>query len=98
LRDVAFAGGVDLVLARDRDRFSREPAHRYVLREQFLQHRTSPKALDDHGDDSAEGELTDGILDSLAKFERATTAHRPRRGSMRIAQEGKTVGTGKPSG
>jgi DNA invertase Pin-like site-specific DNA recombinase len=55
LRDVVSAGGVDLVLARDRDRFSREPAHRYVLREQFLQHRTSPKALDDHGDDSAEG-------------------------------------------
>jgi Recombinase len=39
--------------------------------------------------------LTDVILDQLAKFERAKTAERTRRGRMREAQEGKIVGTGK---
>jgi site-specific DNA recombinase len=63
LRDAVSAGGVDVVLAQDRDRFSREPAHYYVLGEEFLQHGTSLKALNDHGDDSPEGVLTDGILD-----------------------------------
>jgi predicted site-specific integrase-resolvase len=33
LRDAVSAGGVDVVLAQDRDRFSREPAHHYVLGE-----------------------------------------------------------------
>jgi site-specific DNA recombinase len=32
LRDVVSGGGVDVILAQDRDRFSREPAHHYVLR------------------------------------------------------------------
>ena len=92
-------GGVDLVLAQDRDSFSREPAHHYVLGKEFLQHGTSLKALNDYGDDSPEGVLTDGILDQLAKFERAKTAERTRRGRMRKAQEGKIVGTGKvPTG
>ena len=95
LRDAVSAGGVDVVLAQDRDRFSREPAHYYVLGEEFLQHGTSLKALNDHGDDSPEGMLTDGILDQLAKFERAKSAERTRRGRMRKAQEGKIVGTGK---
>jgi len=31
LRDAVSAGGVDVVLAQNRDRFSREPAHLYVL-------------------------------------------------------------------
>jgi len=33
-------------------------------------------ALNDRGDESPEGELTDGVLDQLAKFERAKTAER----------------------
>jgi site-specific DNA recombinase len=54
LRDAVSAGGVDVVLAQDRDRFSREPAHHYVLGEEFLQHGTSLKAFNDYGDDSPE--------------------------------------------
>jgi site-specific DNA recombinase len=80
LRDAVSAGGVDVVLAQDRDRFSRVPAHHYVLDEEFLQHGTSLKALNDYSDDSPEGVLTDGILDQLANFERAKTAERTRRG------------------
>jgi DNA invertase Pin-like site-specific DNA recombinase len=65
------AGGVSVVLAQDRDRFAREPAYHYLLRKEFEEHGAKLRSLNDHGDDSPEGELTDGILDQLAKYERA---------------------------
>jgi site-specific DNA recombinase len=96
LRDVVSSGAIDLVLTQDRDRLSREPAHIYILREEFLGYGTTLRSLNDRGDDSPEGQLTDGILDQLAKFERAKTMERTRRGKLRKAQEGKIVGTGTP--
>jgi site-specific DNA recombinase len=60
-----------VVLAQDRDRIAREPAYHYLLRQEFEEHGTRIRALNDRGDESPEGELTDGILDQLAKFERA---------------------------
>src|SRR3712207_2403193 len=83
VRDLVSAGGVSIVLAQDRDRFSREPAYTYLLRREFEEHGTKLKALNDHGGESPEGDLTDGILDQLAKFERAKTAERSRRGKLR---------------
>ncbi|HVF01572.1 MAG TPA: recombinase family protein, partial [Rubrobacteraceae bacterium] len=80
-----------LVLAQNRDRFSREPAYHYLLRRKFEEHGTALRALNDRGDRSPEGGLTDGILDQLAKFERAKTAERTRRGKLRKAREGKIV-------
>src|SRR5919107_4785758 len=71
VRDLVAASGVSVVLAQDRDRFSREPAYHYLLRQEFEEHDCKLRALNDRGDDSPEGELTDGILDQLAKFERA---------------------------
>jgi site-specific DNA recombinase len=91
VRDLVAAGGVSLVLAQDRDRFAREPAYLYLLREEFAEHGTKIRALNDRGDDSPEGQLTDGILDQLAKFERAKTAERSRRGKLRKAREGKVI-------
>jgi site-specific DNA recombinase len=85
-------GGVSVVLAQDRDRIAREPAYLYLLREEFLRHGCALRALNDRGDDSPEGQLTDGILDQLAKFERAKTAERTRRRSRRKAAEGKVLG------
>jgi site-specific DNA recombinase len=84
-------GGVSIVLAQDRDRFAREPAYLYLLREEFAETGTRLKALSDRGDDSPEGQLTDGILDQLAKFERAKTAERTRRDRLRRAREGKVI-------
>src|SRR5215204_6371674 len=91
LRDLVAAGGVSVVLAQDRDRFAREPAYHYLLRKEFEEHGTKIRALNDRGDDSPEGELTDGIFDQLAKFERAKTAERSRRGKLRKAREGKII-------
>jgi site-specific DNA recombinase len=91
VRDLVATGGVSVVLAQDRDRFAREPAYHYLLKREFEEHGTKIRALNDRGDDSPEGELTDGILDQLAKFERAKTAERTRRGRLKKAREGKIV-------
>jgi site-specific DNA recombinase len=64
------------------------------LREELLSNGTTLRSLNDKGDDSPEGELQDAILDQLAKYERAKTLERTRRGKLRKAQEGKIVGTG----
>jgi hypothetical protein len=90
------AGGVYVVLAQDRDRFAREPAYHYLLRREFEEHGTKIRALNDRGDDSPEGELTDGILDQLAKYERAKIVERSRRGKLRKAREGKVIATYRP--
>src|SRR4028119_755333 len=97
VRDLVAAGGVFVVLAQDRDRFAREPAYHYLLRREFEEHGTKIRALNDRGDDSPEGELTDGILDQLAKFERAKTAERSRRGKLRKAREGKVIASTRPN-
>jgi site-specific DNA recombinase len=82
VRDLMAAGEVSVVLAQDRNRFARESAYHYLLRREFEEHGTKIRALNDRGDESPEGELTDGILDQLAKFERAKTAERTRRGKL----------------
>src|SRR5918912_3510633 len=92
VRDLVAAGAVSVVLAQDRDRFAREPAYHYLLRREFEEYGTKIRALNDRGDDSPEGELTDGILDQLSKYERAKTAERTRRGLLRKARDGKVVG------
>jgi site-specific DNA recombinase len=91
VRDLVAAGGVAVVLAQDRDRISREPAYHYLLEREFEEHETKIRAMNDRGDDSPEGELTDGILDQLGKYERAKIAERSRRGKLQRAREGKVM-------
>jgi site-specific DNA recombinase len=98
VRDLVAAGQpcVSVVLAQDRDRIAREPAYHYLLREEFAEHGTRIRAMNDRGDESPEGELTDGIMDQIARFERAKIAERTRRGKLRRAREGKVVPTHTP--
>src|SRR5215211_1387713 len=91
VRDLVAAGGVAVVLAQDRDRIAREPAYTYLLRREFEEHGCELRSLNDRGDGSPEGDLTDGILDQLAKYERAKIAERSRRGKLRKAREGRAV-------
>jgi site-specific DNA recombinase len=97
VRDLVAAEGVSAVLAQDRDRFAREPAYHYLLRREFEEHGTKIRALNDRGDGSPEGELTDGILDQLAKFERAKVTERTRRGKLQKARQGKVVAGPRPN-
>jgi site-specific DNA recombinase len=91
VRDLVAGGGVSVVLAQDRDRFAREPAYHYLLGEEFREYGCTLRALSDRGDDSPEGELTDGILDQLSKYERAKIAERTRRGKHRKLRQGKLI-------
>src|SRR5215218_4316127 len=91
VRDVAAAGGVDMVLAQDRDRFARKVVHNGLLEEEFSKHGSKTKALNDYGDDSAEGALMRGIQTQFAEYERAKIAERTRRGKERKAREGKVL-------
>src|SRR5918993_1683668 len=97
VRDLVAAGGVSAVLAQDRDRIAREPAYHHLLKGEFEEHGTKIRAMNDRGDDTPEGELTDGILDQLGKFERAKTAERSRRGKLRKAREGKVIAIHTPN-
>jgi hypothetical protein len=72
--DLVVAGGLSAVLAQDHDRFAREPAYLSYLREAFGQHGCKLRALNDGGNDSPEGQLTDSILDQIARFERLKIA------------------------
>jgi site-specific DNA recombinase len=97
VRDLVAAGGVAVVLAQDRDRFAREPAYHYLLQREFEEYGTKLRGLNDRGDDSPEGQLTDGILDQLAKYEKAKIAERTRRGKIRKAREGKLIAVRLPN-
>jgi DNA invertase Pin-like site-specific DNA recombinase len=96
VRDLVQSGSVSIVLAQDRDRFAREPAYLYLLRQEFAEHQCTLRAPNDRGDDSPEGELTDGILDQIASYERAKIAERSRRGKMRKAREGNVIAGPSP--
>ena len=97
VRDRVAEGGVDLVLAQDRDRFAREPVFLVLLKLEFDEHGTALRALNDRGGDSPEDELATGVLDALARFERLKTAERTRRGLLRKARSGKVIRGPKPN-
>jgi site-specific DNA recombinase len=91
VRDLVAAGGVSVVLAQDRDRFVREPAYLYLLKTEFAEYGTQLRAFNDRGDDSPEGEFFDGVLDQLAKLERAKLTERSRRGKFQKVRQGKLL-------
>ncbi len=78
VRDLVAAGGVSVVLAQDRDRFAREPAYLFYLREEFAEHGTTLRALNDRGDGSPEGNLPPAsstrLPDSSASKSRSAAA------------------------
>jgi site-specific DNA recombinase len=93
IRDLVAEGSVSVVLAQDRDRLAREPALHYLLKQELGEYGCVLRALNDCGDDSPEGELTYGILDQLAKYERAKVAERTRRGKRKKVRQGKILAT-----
>jgi site-specific DNA recombinase len=96
VRDLVAAGGIDLVLAQDRDRFGRKVVLNGLLEEELSKHGCRTKALNDYGDDSPEGALMRGIQTQFAEYERTKIAERTRRGKERKAREGKVLRGAKP--
>jgi site-specific DNA recombinase len=96
VRDLVAAGGIDLVLAQDADRITRDPGHRAFLDDELAGHGCTLRALDDWGDDSHEGELLKFVKGWQAKGERLKFAERSRRGRVQKARQGKLVRTHTP--
>jgi len=95
VRDLVAAGGVDVVLAQDADRITREPGDRAVLDLEAERHGCKWVALDDWGDDTHQGSLLKFMRGWIAKEERAQTAKRMQRGKRQRAREGKIVPAGR---
>jgi DNA invertase Pin-like site-specific DNA recombinase len=96
VRDLVAAGVTTLVLVQDRNSLARTPAYHYLLHRKFEEYSCGMRSLNDRGDDSPEGELTDSILDQLAKFERAKTAERTCQRKLQKAREGKVLAVHDP--
>ena len=96
VKDPVAAGVTTLALAQDRDRLAPTPAYHYLLHREFEEYSCKMRSLNDRGDDSPEGELTDGILGQLAKFERAKMAERTCPSKLQKAREGKVLAVHGP--
>src|SRR5829696_9253049 len=55
VRDLVAGGDVSVVLAQDRDRFSREPAYTYLLRREFEELDCELRSLNDRGTGARRG-------------------------------------------
>ncbi len=54
VRDLVARGVMSVVLAQDRDRYAREPAYLYVLKQELAERGTALRSLDDQGGDSVD--------------------------------------------
>jgi site-specific DNA recombinase len=97
VRDIVAGGGVDMVLAQDIDRISREPWQYDYLRSLFAEYGTELRALDDNDDGSPMGEFVSYVRRGVAKLERAECVKRSRRNRLQKAREGKVIGNTKPN-
>lgn len=93
---VVAGGGVDVVLAQDADRITREPWHFGYLKAEFERYGTKLRALDDGDDETPEGEFFAGIRRGKSKMEREYTKRRTRRGKEKKIRSGKLLGSGPP--
>lgn len=96
VRDLVADSKVDVVLAQDADRITREPGDRAVLDLEAERRGCRWVALDDWGDDSHEGQLLRFIHGWKSKGERKDIARRMQRGKRQRAREGKIVPAGRP--
>ncbi len=96
VRERVAEGGVSVVLAAERDRLARQPEIIYLLKKELARHGTQLRALNQQGDDSPVGQLTEGMLDQIAQFFRATFAEKSRENKIKKAREGKASGSGTP--
>ena len=96
VRERVAEGGVSVVLATERDRLARAPEIIYFLKKELARHGTQLRALNQQGDESAVGQLTEGMLDQIAQFFRATFAEKSRENKIKKAREGKASGSGTP--
>ena len=94
LLDLVADGGVDIVLAQDADRITRDPGHRAYLDNELTSRGTRLEALDDWGDDSHPGQLLTYLRGWVSQGERLKIAERSRRSRAQKARDGLVPGSG----
>lgn len=96
LRDRAARGDVDVVLAQDIDRISRDPAHVILLERELENHGCRLQSLDSWSDGSPQAEMLRTIRSAISRYERDLIRDRTRRGIARKVAEGRVAAGGKP--
>ena len=92
VRDLVEAGGVDLAIAQDMDRWSRDPAHMLLLEREFAVRGCELQALDNWSDASPQADMLRTIRSAVSRFERDLISERSRRNKRKKAREGRVVG------
>jgi site-specific DNA recombinase len=90
-------GGVDLVLATERDRIARKRGYVFVLEEEFRERGCTLRALEDKDEDSAEERLMRAIKDDFAEYEHAKIAQRTFSKKLEKARGGEIIAGRTPN-
>ena len=90
-------GGVDLVLATERDRIARKRGYAFVLEEEFWEHGCALRALEDKDEESAEERLMRDIKDGFAEYEHAKIAERTFSKKLEKARGGEIIAGRTPN-
>lgn len=90
-------GGVDLVLATERDRIAGKRGYVFVLEEEFREYGCILRALEDKDEDSAEERLMRAIKDDFAEYEHAKIAQRTFSKKLEKARGGEIIAGRTPN-
>ncbi len=97
VRRMVTGGGVDLVLATERDRIARKRGYAFVLEEEFREHDCALRALEDKEEDSAEERLMRAIKDDFAEYEHAKITRRTFSKKLEKARGGEIIAGRTPN-
>jgi site-specific DNA recombinase len=99
LRDVIYAGGVDILYVHSPDRLARNYAWQVLLLDEFARSGVKVVFLNHEPGQSPEGELLLQMQGMIAEYERAKILERSRRGKRHAARRGDvSVLSGAPYG
>ncbi len=97
IRQKVRQGGIDLVLATERDRIARKRGYVFVLEEEFREHGCALRAMEDKEEDSAEERLMRAIKDDFAEYEHAKIAQRTFSKKLEKAKGGEIIAGKTPN-
>ncbi len=99
LRDLVAEGDVDIVVAHDVDRLSRDPAHLAFLEREFEESGVAIRYVLLPDTDTPSGQLLKDVKAAIGRFENLQRVERSRRGTRRKVKEQKvSLGPHRPYG
>ncbi len=92
LREMVREGEVDVVMAYDPDRLSRNLSHLLLLEDEFTKHGVRLEFITQETDTSPEGKMFFAIRGAVGQYEREKIRERSMRGLKEKARQGKVLG------